>query len=214
LFNLLQSYFAAFSKPALDLFFSTVDKWEVCIVLDAIKCAGVTPGSKKSFSDLPTPVLYHVLAAVPLFESPEIIHVLQEHPPAAISLGWPVAVPPGLLLLVFHEKTEIRTWAQQQLVGCSTVDRDNFLGSYETMFQAVATALTGSLTPSPRPDSNHKPTRPLGEYFTMSPSALWSGLHSFLRALPPTLIASESRTARVFRHAIIGHLHDRGSRAL
>lgn len=212
--DMMQRYFAAFSKPVLDSFFSTIDKWELRIVLAAIKGAGISSGSKKTFSDLPTPILYHILLSVPLLESSELLQVLQEHPPAFISLGWPTAVPPGLLLLLFHEKTEIRTWAQQQMVGCLPIDKDKFVNSYEVVFQSVATALTsGTLTPSLQPDANHSSHRPLGEYFTMPPSALWSGLQSFLRALPIALMGSENFTARAIRHAIIGHLHDKGPRA-
>jgi ATP-dependent RNA/DNA helicase, senataxin len=212
--DLIQSYFAAFSKPVLDSFFSTIDKWELSIVLDAIKSAGISPGSKKTFSDLPTAVLYHILSAVPLFESSELLHLIEEHPPAFISLGWPVELPPGLLLLLFNEKREIRTWAHQQMVGCSSIDKDKFLGSYELVFQSITAALTsGARTPSLQADVNHTAHRPLRKYFTMSPSALWSGLQSFLRVLPSTLTESENSTGRAFRHAIIGHLHDKGSRA-
>lgn len=210
----MPSYFAAFSKPVLDSFFSTIDKWELRIVLDAIQSTGISLGSKKNFSDLPTAVLFHILSAVPLFENLEILQLIQEHPPAFISSGWPVDVPPGLLLLLFNEKREIRTWAQQQMAGCASIDKDKFQGSYEIVFQSVTAALTsGAYTPSLQSDINHAAHRPLGEYFTMTPPALWSGLQNFLRVLPTTLMESENSTARVFRHAIIGHLHDKGSRA-
>lgn len=99
------------------------------------------------------------------------------------------------------------------MAGC-TIDGDKMMDSYELVFQSVTSALnSGALTPL-QADVNYTMHGPLREYFTMSPSALWSGLQSFLRVLPISLTESENKTARVFRHAITGHLHDKGSRAL
>lgn len=100
------------------------------------------------------------------------------------------------------------------MVGCPPLDEDKFVDGYEVVFQSVAAALTsGALTPSLKSDVDHNSRRLLREYFIMPPCALWSGLQNFLRALPTTLMGSESPTARAIRHAIIGHLHDKGSRA-
>ncbi|KAF8516825.1 SEN1 N terminal-domain-containing protein [Hysterangium stoloniferum] len=206
-----ETYFAAFSKPVLDEFFLIIDKWEAAVILNAVQRAGITFGSKRSVSDVPSAVFYHILISIPVFQMPEILQLLEEHPPAFHASGWPNELPPGLLLLLFHQKMEVRTWSQQQVFGCSAISEDKFTGGYETVFRALVAALSLGMdrlaTPSPLSDIISG--RNLQNYLSVSTSALWSGLQTFLRILPSGFLKSENRIAHKFCHAIVGHLHDK-----
>ncbi|GJJ15585.1 hypothetical protein Clacol_009863 [Clathrus columnatus] len=202
------TYFSAFSKQTLDNFFAAVDKWEVDITLDALATAGVVSGSKKSVSDSPPAVLYHILVSLHLLNDIKILTVLREHPPCIQASGWPHEVPPGLLLLLFSESSEIRTWTQQQLSRRPSLTLEQFSDSYDCVLQSVATALTS--VPY-TPETTSAVTKPMIVYFTMPISQLWSSLQGFLRWIPESVFISRRHLFKMFKSAIIGHLHDKSS---
>lgn len=168
--------------------------------------AGVVSGSKRSVSDAPPAVLYHVLASVYLLGQPKILEIIREHPPCIQASGWPNEIPPGLLLLLFHDSSEIRTWTQQQLSGRHSSKLDQFDNPYELVFRSVVTALT------PDPLAPDMKRNPLTNFLTTSTSQLWSSLQVFLRWMPDNLFSSKHPLFEMLKRSIIGHLHDKAPR--
>ncbi|KIJ54640.1 hypothetical protein M422DRAFT_220966 [Sphaerobolus stellatus SS14] len=202
------SYFAAFDRGILDTFFTNLEKWEVKTALKAIAEAGVTSNPDKGISDIRPAIFYHILAAPYFFEDAELLRTLGEHPPSHKSvITWPNDLPPGLLLLRFHKLDQIRTWAHHQMRACQPIE--NFSARHERVLRAVIMALISNTVPAP-PQENAT-TDPLHLYFSLPPSALWSGMQDLIRILPRNFATDNNQMFRILCRSVLGHLHDTGS---
>lgn len=210
--NEVSRYLSAFSKSVLDGFFAAIDRWEANIALDAFISAGVVSGSRRSASDAPPAVLYHILISVHLLNEVKILKLLQEHPPCIQASGWPTQIPPGLLLLLFHESSEIRTWSQQQLSGCHPLKLDQFTDAHVHVLQSVLTALTSGPYALSLDLDLSSANFPMMNYFIMTASQLWSGLQVFLLWIPDDILISQHHLFEMFKRTVIAHLHDKADR--
>ena len=162
----------------------------------------LTSASKSSstLSDIPPAVLCHVFTNLDVLLDPEILRVVRSTIPASSSIMLPVdPYPPGLLLLVFDEEQNSRTWARLHLRVASQLTKDQLCGHYLKVLESVAAVL-----------SNQPP--PLSFPFSKDPGVLWSGFGLMLRSIPPEYYTTTHGRRLEFNRIVLGRVHDNGPR--
>jgi senataxin len=215
-------YFDTFSDQIMQLFYESFNEWERHMVVEALSRAGVSaesghPGQDNPLANVPPPVVYHMLTNLSVLQDPRVISLLRCHPLPDSFLGWPTdPPPPGLLLLMIDENSNLRSWAQSTALKCKVVPmaRERFTAPFINVMEAIVNAVTGfygeSGYPDTRPSANPN-TLTIHPYsFTTDRVQLWAGFLSILRLIPVELLASSNATKIDLRRIVTGHLHSVG----
>lgn len=215
-------------------FFTSVDEWELGIVLAALSRAGLSldvSSSKRqrTLSVVPSAVVYHMVSNLSVLRDPRILSVVHSYLPSETFTTWPTDTPsPGVLILMMGKNAEIRQWAKAQGLKCKTVPMppSKFIGPYRVAVEAIACALTP--TGSGLSDSHLTATSASfngsmaggvastsatnSVFFASDLVDLWVGLCAVLRFIPHESLISNNHHHVDFRRIVTGHLHDIGPR--
>jgi senataxin len=224
-------YFGAFSGEVLESFYSSFNKWELSLVINALSRAGLTSGtanhnSHVTLSNVPPAVVYHMVCNLDILQDTRILSIIHAYPPSDSLPGWPSDPPPaGILILTVDENAEVRQWAKNQISKCKIVPipKEKLVGAYSIAMDAVAHAVSSRTQVS---NSHISATMAdglgrtlatkagaLGSFsYATDPVDLWSGFSAFLRLVPPELLTSSSHHNTDLRRLVTGHLHDTGPR--
>jgi hypothetical protein len=124
--------------------------------------------------------------------------IIHSDPPSASIDSWPSdPIPPGILILLMDEESEVRKWAENQvsLSRVIPIPQDRFSPSHIIAFDAAIKAL------DPVPVS----AAPFS--FARDQQILWSGFWTVLKLVPVEYL----QTGIIYR-AVKAHLHDIGPR--
>lgn len=159
-----------------------------------------TSNSSSTLNDIPPAVLCHVFTNLDVFLNPEILKVVRSKIPASSSIMLPVdPYPPGLLLLVFDQDQNSRTWARSHLRVASQLAKDQLAGHYLKVLESAVAVLSDRL-PS------------LSFPFSKDQIILWSGFGLMLRSIPNEYYATAHGRQIEFNRIVLGHVHDNGPR--
>lgn len=190
-------YFAAFSKPVLDNFWTVFEDFEAQSATQAI--------ANVDLSDAKPSIVYFMLSKLAAFKIPAVLSALPSLALRKVADDWPLDPPPaGLFLLVLHEDKAIRGWARAWLAKGSVSPRENFSGNHVLALKILMNKLS--------PGNEKVPVKLMQELstsfpFTASVEEMWFAMSSLIRIAPLEVIESY----KVHRFVII-HLHDDGPR--
>ncbi|KAG6910679.1 hypothetical protein DXG01_008723 [Tephrocybe rancida] len=200
------TYFGAYEAHTLNAFFQTMESWELVTVIDDLTKAGLL-GSRqlgqKTLADVDSAVAYRMMSNWTVFKDPRIQSVINDRPPPEPLPRWPKdPLPPGMLILLMHDKADVRRWAEAHASQCTAVPmpEDDFIGVYLDVVEIIGRHLTDQAL-----DIN------LSLSFATKPSDLWAGFRIALRQLPVNALGSTSRQYSDFRGIIARHLYDTGA---
>lgn len=113
-------------------------------------------------------------------------------------------VPPGVLLLLFHQDPVIRQKAQSIASKATVVPipKEQFVGMYKDVLVSIVDRLSFDALPNPQ-------TRFPAFEFSPARRDLWQGLQVLLRHVHPDLLKSKESSFDI-RRVVVGHLHDSG----
>ncbi|KAF7314267.1 hypothetical protein MKEN_00899300 [Mycena kentingensis (nom. inval.)] len=176
------TYFAAFPQSVVALFFTSFEQWEAAHVVQSI-----TGGS---LSASPSAVSYHAVVNLAVLEDPEVMTAIRQHPPTACIETWPEdPVPPGILILLMHEDSQVRKWAEMQAARAKRVPIEEL----SAMHTVAITVLNECL----------KSDAPRKYCASSDMRVLWSAFTNFIKFVPPDC------QEQIYK-SVIGHLHDAG----
>ncbi|KAG6816805.1 hypothetical protein H0H87_002774 [Tephrocybe sp. NHM501043] len=201
------TYFGAYDDQVLTAFYDTVDRWELQTVIDDLTKAGLWdgpgPSGQRTLANASPAVTYRMVSNWTIFKDPRIQSIINDRPPPEPLPKWPKdPLPPGMFMLLMHDKTEVRRWAEAQasLSTAAPMPIDDYMGTYLNVFETIGRQLTDQTL-------NANFSFP----FATEPSALWAGFRHALRQFPITALSSPSRPYTDFRGIVARHLYDTGS---
>ena len=141
----------------------------------------------KTLSDVPSPVVYHLLSNFIVSQLDPIYNLFVEHTPTFVFEDWPSHPPAGLLILMASKPGSLRSWALSQAERCSPLESLDSTSSYVVIFSAIAHCLPITLQDPETPrEPPYKPS-PLAPPLQMSridyPPELWVSIPSLLRLI-------------------------------
>ncbi|KAG6830019.1 hypothetical protein H0H92_002547 [Tricholoma furcatifolium] len=199
------TYFGAYKDEILTSFYNTMETWELSTVLENLTTAGLINGnefSQRTLADVNSAVVYRMVSNWAVFSDSRIQSLITTQPPPETLPQWPKdPLPPGMLLLLIHDKVEVRRWAEAQASQSTVVpiDEISFAGVYLQAIEVIGRHLTDSSL-----------NAGLSFPFVADPSDLWSGFKKILRYIPVNVLVSPSRSYSGFRGIVAKHLHDTG----
>ncbi|TCD66618.1 DEAD-box type RNA helicase [Steccherinum ochraceum] len=213
------TYFGAFKDVVLAKFWDSFSEWEARLAIEACKTARIDPsvpaGSRRTLNEAPPAVTYLMLSNTQVLQNLEVMRLLQECTPTHAFSDWPTAVPPpGLLLLLVHNNTAIRTWTRSQLGTFTTtpMKSEQLLPAYTETLERVTKVI--GLFDAQLGRAAHSSVSGDSFPFAQDPSQLWSGYGNLLRFIPPECFRPSEMFRLDLRHIVIGHLSDPGSHFL
>ncbi|TFK27976.1 hypothetical protein FA15DRAFT_612773 [Coprinopsis marcescibilis] len=190
------TYFAAYDPKVLDVFFAGLDAWELDTLLEDLRAKGITAGNATTVSEIPSPLLYRMLANWRIFSNSTIQTLIHAFPPSQIAADWPPnEPPPGILILLMDSSQQIRDWARRQAFPVEPVPMhpERFIPSYANAFRAAAEALNSTQS---------------AFSFSSDRQILWAEFTTLLRLAPIKQSAASNLQPLDLRHAVTGHLQD------
>ncbi|KAG6852790.1 hypothetical protein C0991_009127, partial [Blastosporella zonata] len=200
------TYFGAYEDHVLTAFYGTMEAWELQTVVEDLTKAGLLDESGQpgqgTLANADSAVAYRMMSNWTVFKDSRIQSLIKDRPPLEPLPKWPKdPLPPGMLLLLMHDKAEVRRWADAHS-SISTVvpmSDDNFMGVYLDALDAIGRHLT-----DPSLNAN------LSILFAVNLSDLWAGFRVALRHFPLKALGSPSRQYSDFRVIVAKHLYDTG----
>ncbi|OSD07245.1 hypothetical protein PYCCODRAFT_1381842 [Trametes coccinea BRFM310] len=203
------TYFGAFGDEVLKSFYHSFHKFLTDAAVDALAEKGFTSSgsadSGSTLADAPAAVTFLILTYLHMLQDPRIIALLHIFYPQAPIKSWPNDIPPpGLLVLLFDDVREVRSWAQKQTTLCEVapIPMENFSPAHSTVLKAATECIS-----SVRALQEGFGVEYRLHFLTDTPS-LWSSFATLLRFVPVELLRSSKLFDPDVRHIIIGHLHD------
>lgn len=202
-------YFGAYAEDILQRFFEKFEEWELQLVLEDLTKAGfasddISTLTGKTLSDIPSTLLYRMVANWKVFSDARIQTLFSHCIPARIVSDWPMrSPPPGLLMLHMGQSKTLRDWARKQTLSCEVglLAPHQFTESYSLSLLAMASVITSPAYASPE-----------SLLLSTEPPVVWAAFGTMLRLVPvENLMPSRMQTIDL-RHIVSGHLHDTGSR--
>ncbi|KAJ7935638.1 hypothetical protein B0H13DRAFT_1854272 [Mycena leptocephala] len=181
-------YFGAFSADILAGFYQSFEAWELSTVLEDI--------TGQSLASTSPAIGYRIVSNLTILQDARIMSIIHSDPPSASIDSWPSdPIPPGILILLMDEESEVRKWAENQvsLSRVIPIPQDRFSPSHIIAFDAAIKAL------DPVPVS----AAPFS--FARDQQILWSGFWTVLKLVPVEYL----QTGIIYR-AVKAHLHDIG----
>ncbi|KAJ7780655.1 SEN1 N terminal-domain-containing protein [Mycena maculata] len=183
------TYFGAFTADVLKGFYQSFEEWEASAAVEDI--------SGRAFAAIPPAISFRIVSNLTILQNPQIMTIIDSEPPIDFINGWPSdPLPPGILMLLAHENSDVRRWAEKQASRSKTfpISRDNFSASHMSAFEALVVALD--------PEQTQVTSFP----FAKPPHLLWQGFCAALRYVPVEYL----HTGSTFR-IVNRHLHDTGT---
>ncbi len=209
----LSSYLGAFHEDTKTEFNRSFEESEANSVIDILTRIGLSPTqtspSAKSLSDVPSAVVYRMLANFGVFQDARILSIVDKYPPS-VPLRWPLDIlPAGILLLLLHRNPLVRDWATKQTAKCTIVPIPNeaFNGPYSEVLKVIAFIYSPPSTTTIPSMANLTHLR---AFFVAEPISLWSSFLPLLKLIPPESLVSGTFQHVDIRRVLVAHLHDTG----
>jgi len=204
------TYFGAFRDDILEVFYASLDQWELEFVLGGLSQLSLDSGnnSRRTLSDVQPAIVFHIFSNLHILQDSRIAQMVHALPPKNPIVAWPSDFPPpGLFYTLLDEKPEVREWAFSQIGLCKTapMSADSFFSDYRTAIKLISTVVSDQAGMS-----NIGASLPLP--FIRDTSVLWSSFATILRFVPVELFRPRDSFDLDLRHAVAGHLNDTGSR--
>ncbi|KAF5338959.1 hypothetical protein D9611_008720 [Ephemerocybe angulata] len=202
------TYFGAYGAEILQRFFEKFEEWELDLVLQDLKAAGFSPDDMvtdgKTLSDVPSTLLYRMVATWRVFRDSRIQALFHNYTPTRTLFDWPPKrpPPPGILLLLMGKSQAVRDWARKQCLSSelALMSSGQFTESYAQALLTMAAVVN-----SPTYTSTE------GLLLSDDPAVVWSAFGTMLRVVPVEKLMSSTAQSIDLRHIVTGHLHDTGS---
>lgn len=195
-------------------FYKSFATWELETILEYCKKAHVSPDihtntDNKSLADVPPSIVLLMLSNLHHLRDPRVISIIRSYSPDKPITNWPLDSPPaGLFLLLMDEKSEVRTWAYQQIALYKTtpLPAEQFLSTYSEVLEAATSTIT-SLSPGQMLEPWSA-----GFAFPNDPAVIWPGYCTMLRFAPVKWMRPSPSFKIDLRKVVIAHLSDTGNR--
>lgn len=195
-------YFGSFLSDVMNKFWIVFEEWEVEELVKAIKNAGISQQSSRSFKNLPPPIFYHLLSKAAAFKDTFVLDILAIHAlPAQVTNVPTRPLPPGCLLLLLHESAVIRSWVGTHFdVG----EEIKAVEQHGLVARAISERIARGSSSSKKAD----PAVAIANAFPFisSQEQFWNELETVIQILPPVTVHSSG-----ISKALIGHLHGTNS---
>lgn len=202
-------YFGAYVDEILTQFYKEMEAWELGIVLEDLKNAGLwgdsAESNQRTLADAGSAIVYRMVYNWTIFKDATIQAIIKDRPPSGLLQDWPKdPLPPGMLVLLMHDKAQVRRWAEAHASQCTVVpmSSDDYTGVYLDAVETIGRHLT-----------DQSLNADLSSTFATNPSDLWSGFRITLRHIPLDALSSPSRQYSDFRGIVTRHLYDTGARS-
>ncbi|KAF9049605.1 hypothetical protein BDZ89DRAFT_1057486 [Hymenopellis radicata] len=207
------TYLGAFHEDTKTDFNRSFEQSEANSVIDILARVGLSPTqtspSTKSLSDVPSAVVYRMLANFGVFQDERILSIIDKYPPS-VPVHWPLDIlPAGMLLLLLHRNPLVREWATKQAAKCTIVPIPNeaFNGPYSEVLKVIAFIYSPPSTTTIPSMANLSHLR---AFFVTEPILLWSSFLPLLKLIPPESLVSGTFQHVDIRRVLVAHLHDTG----
>lgn len=199
----------------MDAFFAEFNKWELREIwndLERSNQSDAVPGIGQPRSvDIPLGTRYRLVTNWTIFQDPRILSFLQKSvlTVASESLA-DYPVPPGILILLFADNTQLRTWADAQASMSAMISLELFKGAYTEATEVILRVMNTShaaMQAIPSAGSS------IMDHLKFAPlPILWSAFNRFLRLIPLEWLRYTTGLPLSLRRTVLEHLRDEGPR--